>query len=281
MKAILFALSIALGSAASAQIKHAATATVLVHGNNEQCKPTIEAAAAQNQYASASWNSANHLAVITWDSTRTTLSAVLKNIALAGYDNDQYLAPDAVYAQLPACCQYTRTAKKAPLTNGASAHTSATASSSSHSPAAENTAAHALAPVINAYLLVKDALVNSAASEAATQAKQLTTALAAVDMKALAHEQHMVWMKEKNSLTEIASAIAAINSLEKQRVQFAALSAHLYPVVKAGGAGRQLYYQHCPMFEEGADWLSQEKTVRNPYYGSQMLTCGKTTETIP
>ena len=31
---------------------------------------------------------------------------------------------------------------------------------------------------------------------------------------------------------------------------------------------------------KGADWLSKENVVKNPYYGSMMLGCGKVTETI-
>ena len=31
---------------------------------------------------------------------------------------------------------------------------------------------------------------------------------------------------------------------------------------------------------KGANWLSKENAVKNPYYGSQMLTCGSTVETI-
>lgn len=32
--------------------------------------------------------------------------------------------------------------------------------------------------------------------------------------------------------------------------------------------------------EKGATWLSKENVVKNPYYGSMMLSCGKVTETI-
>ncbi|RYF82932.1 MAG: DUF3347 domain-containing protein, partial [Chitinophagaceae bacterium] len=35
---------------------------------------------------------------------------------------------------------------------------------------------------------------------------------------------------------------------------------------------------YCPM--KKALWLSNEKAIKNPYYGSAMLTCGKVTETI-
>ena len=43
-----------------------------------------------------------------------------------------------------------------------------------------------------------------------------------------------------------------------------------------------LYIQHCPMAdqEKGADWLSREKEIRNPYFGKSMLTCGEVTDTL-
>ena len=30
----------------------------------------------------------------------------------------------------------------------------------------------------------------------------------------------------------------------------------------------------------GADWISKEKEIKNPYYGDEMLTCGSILETI-
>ena len=39
---------------------------------------------------------------------------------------------------------------------------------------------------------------------------------------------------------------------------------------------------HCPMaFGSGADWVQRGEDVRNPYYGSEMLTCGDVTATLP
>ena len=42
------------------------------------------------------------------------------------------------------------------------------------------------------------------------------------------------------------------------------------------------YVQHCPMANDnnGADWLSKEKEIKNPYYGDKMLKCGMVSETI-
>ena len=43
-----------------------------------------------------------------------------------------------------------------------------------------------------------------------------------------------------------------------------------------------IYVLHCPMADnnKGADWLSTEKEIRNPYYGSSMLKCGEVTREI-
>ncbi|RYF87461.1 MAG: DUF3347 domain-containing protein, partial [Chitinophagaceae bacterium] len=43
-------------------------------------------------------------------------------------------------------------------------------------------------------------------------------------------------------------------------------------------SSQPIYLQYCPM--KKASWLSSEKQIRNPYYGSSMLTCGEVTETF-
>jgi hypothetical protein len=39
-----------------------------------------------------------------------------------------------------------------------------------------------------------------------------------------------------------------------------------------------VYQVYCPM--KKANWLSSSKEIKNPYFGSAMLTCGKVVETI-
>ena len=39
-----------------------------------------------------------------------------------------------------------------------------------------------------------------------------------------------------------------------------------------------VYKAYCPM--KKAYWLSAEKEIKNPYYGSAMLSCGSVMETI-
>ena len=52
--------------------------------------------------------------------------------------------------------------------------------------------------------------------------------------------------------------------------------------MKASKLKNAIYYQHCPMANDGkgANWLSKEEEIKNPYFGSMMLSCGKTIETL-
>lgn len=92
----------------SAQIKNAKTETVKVYGNCGMCKSKIEKAASQKNVSKTEWNEETGMATITYDETLTDKNAILKKIALVGYDSDAYKATDAVYNKLPGCCQYDR-----------------------------------------------------------------------------------------------------------------------------------------------------------------------------
>lgn len=92
----------------SAQIKNAKTETVKVYGNCGMCKSKIEKAASQKNVSKTEWNEETGIATITYDETLTDKNAILKKIALVGYDSDAYKATDAVYNKLPGCCQYDR-----------------------------------------------------------------------------------------------------------------------------------------------------------------------------
>jgi Cu(I)/Ag(I) efflux system membrane fusion protein len=90
----------------------------------------------------------------------------------------------------------------------------------------------------------------------------------------------------KNQLETIRVNLNAMinkNSLEIQRASFVQLSAHMIRIaVKLKNPSRPIYVQHCPMANsnQGADWLSWEKEIKNPYYGEAMLTCGEVLKTL-
>lgn len=270
--------ALTLSLSASAQIPHANTTTMEVDGNCGMCKKTIEAAALVKHEAMASWNSDTKVATITYDSARTNVDAVLKRIALAGYDNASYLAPDAAYAALPGCCQYDRTLKKAPVA-AAEVH-----DHTGHRVEADQVASPALAgplaPVFTSYFKLKDALVASDAVQAKEQAAALKSAVGAVDMSVLGHDVHLVWMQVMGPLADLAGTITNTDELDAQRKAFKQLATPIVDLAKAAPSSIPVYISHCPMYQGGADWLSLEKEIKNPFYGNTMLTCGSVKETI-
>ena len=71
---------------------------------------------------------------------------------------------------------------------------------------------------------------------------------------------------------------SAGSDIKHQREHFQMLSKDIYDLVKVFGTNQTLYKDYCPMVK--AIWLSELKPIKNPYYGSSMLTCGNVQETI-
>lgn len=262
---------------ANAQKKNAKTETLTVHGNCGMCKETIEKAATEKKVSEASWNKDTHQLTLTYDASKTTADALLKKVAYAGYDNDKYLAPRDAYEKLPGCCQYERP-KEAMATQSKDVHTGHDMDKAAEKPGQ----ATVLKEVYASYFSLKDALIKSDGTAAATAASVLVKALKTVPMDRMGHNSHMVWMQNLSALQEDAEHIADTKDITHQRDHFVTLSAALYKVAKALEPGETMYYQHCPMYNDGkgANWLSKDKEVKNPYYGSKMLSCGNTVETL-
>ena len=271
-----------------AQIKNAKTATVKVFGNTPAVKTIIEKEGKDGQFAKVDWNQTTKLAVVTYDSSKTSADEVLKRIALAGFDNEKFLAPDDAYIQLAKAEQYERILKPA-LKNGTEHQVDHTNHSqgvhtiiqpSANTKSADEKTAFAL--LTNPYFALKDALVKTDAVAAAAQAEAFQAAIKAVDMNKLSHDEHTVWMKVMGKLATDAAGITKNKDVAKQRVAFASLSNTLYELLKVSKVDGPIYYQHCPMFNEGkgAHWLSKENAVKNPFFGAQMISCGSTVVTL-
>ncbi|WP_417957371.1 DUF3347 domain-containing protein [Flavobacterium sp. ZS1P14] len=135
-----------------------------------------------------------------------------------------------------------------------------------------------LKPVFDNYFLLKDALVKTAGKTASVKSKDLLIAITSVKMENLKTAEHTVWMKVLKSLTASAKNISETQDIKKQRELFKSLSKNMHELIKVSKLTAPVYYQYCPM--QDANWLSKENAVKNPYYGSQMLSCGKTVEII-
>lgn len=281
-----------------AQIKNAQTATVKISGNCGMCESTIEKAADDNKVSKADWNKDTKMATITYDSKKTDLAAVLKKIALAGYDNEQFLAPNAAYSKLPGCCKYDRLLKTEMAMTPAKDGMSKDMSDMHGGHNAEEMAnmnnekkgtmetmkqeKDQMAMIFDNYFAVKDALVKTDGSLAATNAGKLQSAINNVKMDKLAMNVHMEWMKQLEGLKQGSEKIKSSNDIVVQRKIFSALSENIYALMKIAQPEEVVYYQHCPMANggKGANWLSKENAIKNPYYGSKMMTCGSTVETL-
>lgn len=123
---------------------------------------------------------------------------------------------------------------------------------------------------LDSYYQVKDALVAGNTAQAAEAAATLVKSLPA---------EAKISKADKTALTKSAGVIAASNDLKVQRESFAPLSDQVIGLVKKKSiVSKETYVQYCPM--KKASWLSTETTIRNPYYGDAMLTCGSVKETL-
>lgn len=269
----------------NAQIKNAKTETVKVYGNCGMCKAKIEKAGNIKKIANVDWNPETQMATLTYDPSKTNQDEILKRIALVGYDSDKFLAPDDVYNNLHGCCQYDRVAKvpaKEATKTAASNEDHSNHGNHSETPTAVIQNENQLKTVFDNYFLVKDALINSDGTKTALASKELLAAVNNVKMEKLEMDVHMVWMKVLNPIKEDAEHIADTQDVKHQRDHFTTLSKDIYTLIKAAKYTVPVYFQFCPMYNDGkgANWLSKENAVKNPYYGSRMLSCGKTVETI-
>jgi len=264
----------------TAQIKNAKTETVKIYGNCGMCKTTIEKAANLKNIAAVDWNKDTKMATLKYDVTKTNQDEILKRVALVGYDSDKFLAPNDVYANLHGCCQYDRSPlasnESTPVINEG---TSNTEMQDNKPMSKEN---NALNTVFDTYFEVKEALVQTDGIEASKKSAVLLSAINAVKMDQLEMDVHMVWMKVVADVKKDAKLIAETKDIAKQRDQFMTLSKNMYDLMKVSKDTTPTYYQFCPMANKGkgANWLSKDSTIKNPYYGAQMLSCGKTVETI-
>ena len=137
--------------------------------------------------------------------------------------------------------------------------------------------------VFNAYIKVKEALVEDDFNMVKDNAGILLKNLDQVEMELITDsESHQHWMQAEKAMQKSASAIVASENIDAQRTHFKELSKALTSAVQMYGIGQSVYNQFCPMANDnqGAYWLSNDKNVLNPYFGSAMLACGSVKQVI-
>lgn len=140
-----------------------------------------------------------------------------------------------------------------------------------------------LQPLYTGYLQWKDALSRDDFEEAAKQAVNMRLALETVNMEHFQGEAHSVWMDYQSKLGKSLEHVRHFTNIEELRKAFQSVSETMIDMtITFKPLDRLIYVQHCPMADNntGADWLSTNKEIRNPYFGSSMLTCGEVTKEI-
>lgn len=128
------------------------------------------------------------------------------------------------------------------------------------------------AQLLSTYYKLKDALVSSNAASASVNADELIKAINGTDKQTVNDDARANLLKD-------AGAIAQSKDIKLQREKFANLSNNMFELAKTVKLSADpVYQQYCPM--KKASWLSNDKAIKNPYYGSAMLTCGSVKATL-
>ena len=141
-------------------------------------------------------------------------------------------------------------------------------SSPTRTEKAEAVKEKAMEEIVNGYLDIKNALVASNAENAKAGAVALLEVIDATRMP---------------EMQQTTKEMAAATELGVQRTYFDSLSVALYEEIKEQPGNYQtLFKQYCPMAfdNRGAFWLSSNREIENPYFGDEMMNCGRVEEEI-
>lgn len=141
-----------------------------------------------------------------------------------------------------------------------------------------------LQSIYDTYLSVKESLANDDFSGAVNASKEMQQTINKVSMSLFKGESHYKWMEFQGNLNDILQGLLKSSDFSESREIFQRLSINMIEMTNTFDQpfSKTLYIQHCPMADnnKGADWLSTEKEVRNPYFGASMLKCGSVTQEL-
>lgn len=137
--------------------------------------------------------------------------------------------------------------------------------------------------VLDEYYSLKSALVETDPQKAKSAGEKLAGLLENFDTSSLQAEILSSYKSISGNIHQHAENIAQAEEIEVQRKNFSDITAGVYEMVKTYNVNdEEVYYAYCPMAfdNNGGYWLSAEKEIKNPYFGSKMMKCGSVRETI-
>lgn len=163
-------------------------------------------------------------------------------------------------------------------------------------PAAETKVISSLSDAFNAsfesvltnYYALRDALVaddTASANKAAASLILSSDGLLLDELKAT-DTANVVIPTAKTYTSGISSESKGLQgeaNLEAKRKSFQMISANVFDLARTVRYNKEkIYLLNCPMAfnNTGADWLSSSTDIKNPYFGSKMLTCGAVKDSV-
>lgn len=141
-----------------------------------------------------------------------------------------------------------------------------------------------LQEVVQAYLILKDAFVKGDLKRIDDASATMEQKVADVMANSLKEDGLAAWDQHSKLYCEKLKELRHVTSLEEKRSYFSHISEVVYCTVKSFDLKDKmaLYAVFCPMAfnGKGAYWISENKEIRNPYYGDKMLKCGKIEEVL-
>ncbi len=131
--------------------------------------------------------------------------------------------------------------------------------------------------ILDDYLKLKNALTLDDSNAAASAGTELVSAVSKLNTDKIEAELKDDVAAISEHAIENAKHIGDNGGkMDHQREHFAKLSKNISDLLAIFETDKKLYQDYCPMYDEGKSgyWISETKDIKNPYYGSEMLTCG-------
>jgi hypothetical protein len=159
--------------------------------------------------------------------------------------------------------------------------TDSTAKNLANSPT--KASAVSIKEILSNYLQMKNAFTKNDSKQAGVAGNEMVKSFTAFNKASLTPDQAKNYNDIEDDAREHAEHIGKnVGNIKHQREHFDILSKDMYDLVKTFGGGQKLYYDHCPMYNDGkgANWISETKEIINPYLGKSMPTCGTVKEEL-
>ncbi|MEB8329544.1 efflux RND transporter periplasmic adaptor subunit [Flavobacteriaceae bacterium KMM 6897] len=133
--------------------------------------------------------------------------------------------------------------------------------------------------VLDLYMQLKDALVEANVENASKASRGALKSL----QKIKTADLDVMGKAHFSKIGEMFTAISNNSDLVNQREHFITLSENVIAIsANLEEVPSPIFVQNCPMANKnkGANWLSWNKEIKNPYYGEAMMNCGEVKQVI-